>query len=117
MRAINCTRNQVLVDSGDVAASRAARLRGLVGRSLGTGEGLLLVGTQAIHTFGMRVPIDALFLDAQGRVTHLIHALVPCRVSPFVKDAAMVLELRAGTLRASATEIGDSMFIVLCGDA
>lgn len=75
------------------------------------------MGTQAIHTFGMRVPIDVLFLDVRGRVTHLIHALAPCRVSPFVKSAAMVLELRAGTLRASETEIGDSMFIVLCGDA
>jgi len=117
MRAINCTRNQVLVDSGDVAASRAARLRGLLGCTLGAGDGLLLMGTQAIHTFGMRVPIDVLFLDARGRVVHLIHALAPCRVSPFVRDAAMVLELRAGTLCASATEIGDSIFVVLCGDA
>ena len=116
MRAVNCTRNQVLVDTGDIAASRAARLRGLLGRSLGTGEGLLLLGTQAIHTFGMRVPMDVLFLDERGRIIHLIHALPPCRVSPFVKRAAMVLELRAGTLRASETEVGDSIFVVLCGD-
>ena len=116
MRAVNCTRNQILVDTGGVAASRAARLRGLLGRSLGAGEGLLLLGTQAIHTFGMRVPMDALFLDARGRVVHLIHALPPCRVSPFVKRATMVLELPASVLGESETELGDSIFIVLCGD-
>jgi len=65
----------------------------------------------------MRAPIDVLFLDTRGRVVHLIHALPPCRVSPFVKSAAMALELRAGTLRASKTDVGDSIFIVLCGDA
>jgi len=117
MRVVNRTSQQVLVDRGEVAASRWARVRGLLGCTLGAGDGLLLMGTQAIHTFGMRVPIDVLFLDARGRVVHLIHALAPCRVSPFVRDAAMVLELRAGTLCASATEIGDSIFVVLCGDA
>lgn len=116
MRAVNCTRNQVLVDTGDVAASPVARLRGLLGCSLGTGEGLLLLGTRGIHTIGMRAPIDVLFLDERGRVVHLIHALAPCRVSPFVTRAAMVLELRAGTLGASGTAIGDSISIVLCGD-
>jgi uncharacterized membrane protein (UPF0127 family) len=75
------------------------------------------VGTQAIHTFGMRVPIDVLFLDARGRVIYLIHALPPYRVSPFVKDAALALELRAGTLCASETQVGDSIFVVLWGDA
>ena len=116
MRAVNCTRNQVLVETGRWASSRWTRLRGLLGHSLGAGEGLLLLGTKAIHTFGMRVPVDVLFLDARGRVIHLIHALPPCRASPFIKGAAMALELRAGTLRTSETQVGDSIFIVLCGD-
>jgi uncharacterized membrane protein (UPF0127 family) len=61
--------------------------------------------------------MDVLFLDERGRVVHLIHALQPFRVSPFVKHAAMVLELPPGVLCESETEMGDSIFIVLCGDA
>ena len=116
MRAVNCARNQILIDAGHIASSPRARLRGLLGRSLGKGEGLLLLGTKAIHTFAMRFPIDVLFLDEHGRVIHLIHTLQPFRISPFVRRSAMALELPSGILRDTGTEIGDSIFVVLCGD-
>jgi uncharacterized membrane protein (UPF0127 family) len=83
-------------------------MRGLIGRSsLEPGEGLLLLGTKGIHTIGMRFAIDVLFLNDDGWVIHLIYALKPFRVSPFIKDSAMVLELPAGTLRETETQVGD----------
>ena len=112
MRAVNRTRNAVLVESGVVAASAWSRLRGLLGhRPLQAGEGLLLRGEKAIHTIGMGFPIDVLFLDRQGCIVHLYHSMVPLRFSPYVLRAADVLELFAGTLKSTGTSLGDQVHI------
>jgi uncharacterized membrane protein (UPF0127 family) len=57
--------------------------------------------------FGMRFPIDVAFLDSEGQVLHLCRALNPNRLSPIVWRAEGALELAAGTLEATNTEIGD----------
>ncbi len=108
MQAWNHTRQQMLADKGTVANRPWLRMRGLIGRSgLGKGEGLLLMGTQGIHTVGMRFAIDVLFLNADGWVIHSIHALKPFRVSPFIRNSTMVLELPAGILHETGTQVGD----------
>ncbi len=108
LRAVNRTRNTVLVENGQVAATAWTRLRGLLGhKPLLPGEGLLLRGEKAIHTFGMGFPIDVLFLDRAGCVKHLIPTMVPLRTSPFVSAAADVLELSAGTIARTDTALGD----------
>ena len=108
MQASNHTRNKILADKGTVANRPWLRMRGLIGRaSLEPGEGLLLLGTKGIHTIGMCFPIDVLFLNDEAQVIHMIHALNPLRVSPFIKTSAMVLELPAGTLQETGTQVGD----------
>ena len=110
MRATNRTRHRVLVERGEVAATMLARMRGLLGRSsLAPGEGLVLKGENAIHTIGMSFNMDALFLDREGRVVHLIHSMPPWRASPLVWRARDVLELPAGTIQASGTMLGDQI--------
>jgi hypothetical protein len=105
---VNRTRNVVLVENGRVAADIWTRLRGLLGHPpLQPGEGLLLRGERAIHTIGMGFAIDALFLDREGRVRHVIAEMVPYRLSPFVRAANGVLELPAGTLARTGTTLGD----------
>ncbi len=112
MQAFNDTRQRFLAGRGSVAARPWARMRGLIGRtSFELGEGLLLVGTQGIHTIGMRFAIDVLFLDQDGNVIHLIHALEPLRFSPFIRKAAMVLELPVRVLRETGTQVGDRIEI------
>jgi len=116
MQAVNYARNQVhvLIEKGTIAADRWSRLRGLIGcPTLRSGEGQWLLGTQCIHTFGMRFPIDILFLDTNGCVIYSIHAMQPWRISPYVHNATSVLELPAGVLRQTGTEIGDPILIVL----
>ncbi|HEX9075450.1 MAG TPA: DUF192 domain-containing protein [Anaerolineae bacterium] len=114
MRALNRTRQAVLVEEGATAASVWARMRGLLGhRPLKPGEGLLLRGEKAIHTIGMGFPIDVLFLDRGGRVVHLHHSMVPLRASPFVFRAANVLEMPAGTLARTGTCVGDEIELTL----
>lgn len=112
MRAINRSRNKVLVESGDIAATMWARMRGLLGHPpLKSGEGLLLQGEKAIHTVGMGFPIDVLFLDRDSRVVHLLHAMPPLRFSEFVWRARSVLELPPGKIQETGTSLDDQIEI------
>ncbi len=79
-----------------MAARPLRRMRGLLGRrDLPRGEGLLLRPAASIHTFFMRFPIDAVFLDADGVVVGVAPDLPPWRVAAR-KHARAVLELAAG---------------------
>ncbi len=110
LRAVNRSRNAVLVENGEVADTAWTRLRGLLGhKPLQPGEGLLLRGEKAIHTVGMGFAIDVLFLDRAGCVKHLIPTMVPLRASPFVSAAVNVLELPAGTIARTGTALGDQI--------
>ncbi len=112
MRAVNHTRNKMLVESGGVAATTWARMRGLLGHApLRSGEGLLLKGEKAIHTVGMGFPIDVLFLDRESRVVHLLRAMPPWRFSAFVWHARDVLELPPGKIQETGTSLDDQIEI------
>lgn len=114
MRAINRTRDAELVTNGRVADTLWSRMRGLLGHApLKPGEGLLLRGEQAIHTFGMGFSIDVLFLDRAGHIVHAIPDMVPLRLSRFVPRAADVLEMPAGTLAQTGTALGDQIELIL----
>ncbi len=85
-------------------------MKGLLGRSAQdffAGKGLWLHPAQGIHTIGMAFPIDAAYLDSQGRVLKIYHCLPPFRVAAILPTARSVLELPAGTLAGTHTEVGD----------
>ncbi len=112
LRVTNRTRDAVLVTNGWVAATPWSRLVGLLGkRGLEPGQGLLLRGEQAIHTFAMRFSIDVVYLDQKGRVLRAIPDMVPQRLGPFLWASRDVLELPPGTLRATGTCEGDQLVI------
>jgi uncharacterized protein len=80
------------------AGSWWRRLRGLLGAPpLPAGRGLLLVRCRAVHTLGMRHPIDVAFVDRDGVVLSLRRGLGRARVA-FCPRAASTLELRAGEI-------------------
>lgn len=82
-----------------VAETHRERARGLLGRPpLKPGEGMYLSPCRAVHTFGMRYPIDLVYLDRSGRVCKLVEALKPWRFSGSLK-ASGTLEMRAGEIR------------------
>ena len=56
--------------------------------------GLLLPGCRSVHTFGMRFPLDLVFLDFELRELSLRRAVPPGRVA-FEWRAQAVLELPA----------------------
>jgi uncharacterized membrane protein (UPF0127 family) len=106
----NATRGTLLAERARRADNVWTRGVGLLGqRGLPAGEGLWIEPCQSIHSFFMRFRFDAAFLDREGRVVHLVHEMAPQRATRFVRLARAVLELPAGTLRASGTEIGDRL--------
>ena len=65
----------------EVARTFLQRAVGLIGRrSLPPGEGLLILRCNAIHTFFMRFPIDATFLDKNDRVVKVVRNIRPWRL-------------------------------------
>lgn len=65
----------------EVAESAFERMRGLIGRSsLATGKGMLITKCNCIHTFFMRFPIDATFLDRKGVVVKVVRNIRPWRL-------------------------------------
>ena len=81
----------------EVAETMFARMRGLIGRkTLAPGKGMLIPKCNCIHTFFMRFPIDATFLDKNGRTVKVVRNVRPWR--PWVWGgwrAASVLETNA----------------------
>lgn len=85
------------------------RMRGLLGRPpLQPGEGLWIEPCASVHTFGMGYPLDLAFVDGQGRVKKLVHALSPLRLSGAV-GARATLEAAAGQLAAFHLSVGDQL--------
>jgi uncharacterized membrane protein (UPF0127 family) len=80
-----------------VADSFVTRALGLlVGKPLAAEEGLLISPCASIHTFGMRYPIDVVFLDRQGNVLRVCDDVRASRLR-WARGARGALELRAGT--------------------
>lgn len=81
----------------EVAETMFARMRGLIGRkTLAPGKGMLIPKCNCIHTFFMRFPIDATFLDKNGRTVKVVRNVRPWR--PWIWGgwrAASVLETKA----------------------
>lgn len=70
----------VLGVEAEVAESAFERMRGLIGRDrLERGRGMLITKCNCIHTFFMRFPIDATFLDGQGRIVKTVKGIRPWR--------------------------------------
>jgi uncharacterized protein len=109
MREVTLKREngEVVCDRCVVAANPFSRMKGLLGRSeLRPGEGLLLRPASAIHTFFMRFPIDAVFLDREWRVVGIAVELAPWRTAAR-KGAKAVLELPAGESARRGLRPGD----------
>jgi len=108
----NETRNSVLADAAEVADTSATRRHGLLGRdNLPNGQALWIVPCESVHTWGMRFPIDVLYLDRKKRVRKLRKAMVPWRVSMCLL-AHSVLELPAGVIEQTGTQTGDQLEIL-----
>jgi len=108
--AIRLERTGTVVASAELADRSADRRRGLLGRDgLPPGRGLLLRPCGSVHTFGMRFPIDVVFLDRGGRVLRVVERMGPRRLAWGGWRAWQTLELPAGTMSQAGVAAGDRL--------
>ena len=82
-----------------VATTRVSRLLGLtLLRRERAGGGLLIPRCSSVHTFGMRFPLDLVFLDLELHQISVRRGVPPGRIA-FERRAQAVLELPAGEPR------------------
>lgn len=94
----------------DLAASPLARLRGWIGRRPATGEAALwLAGVRAIHTFGLRGPVDVVFVDAHGQVLEVRSRVVPRRLVVGPCGTRATVELPPGDAARLGIAPGDRL--------
>jgi len=110
--AYNVTRQSFINLGVTVADTLPARLRGLLGKMrLRSDEGLWVVPSRGIHTFGLMFSIDLVYLDSELRVVHLVENLGPLRIAPLRFRCESVLELPARSISKSGIQVGDQLMI------
>src|SRR5580698_7042805 len=111
--AYNQTRECFLgleVDSADLSLAKLKdRIASL---SLKSGEGLWLAPFRGLPEWGIRVPLDLLYLDKDGRVIDVVESYPVFRASSTMTQPASVLALPTHSIYSSQTQAGDQL--VLC---
>lgn len=101
----------LLIQKLSVAQSWMERTVGLLNRSsLAADEALMINRCRWVHSFGMRFPIDLLFVDSQLTIVHA-QALLQHRVSPIVWRARHTIELPHGCIKNNALRVGQRLRI------
>lgn len=111
MRMLDDRTGRVVLTDVTVAATPWQRARGLLGvRVLPFTAGMYFPECRMIHTCGMRMTIDVVYLDRAGCVRELDPHLRPWRLS-FCRCAAgrHTLETAAGAIARLGIKIGDRL--------
>jgi len=94
----------------ELAASRKARRKGLLGRDGIDGALLLPSARMGVHTFGMRFPLDVAFCDRDMVVRRVI-SVKPGRMTRPSFSAPSVIEAQAGAFDRWQLHLGDQLEI------
>ena len=87
------------------------RFRGLLGYTPNTLHfGLWIIPCRGVHTIGMRMPIDIIFLDTTNKVVDLHSHTLPFRYR-FCFKAHSTLEFHCGFIQQNNIQIGDQLKI------
>lgn len=108
----NDSKRRTLADRSRKADTFFTRAIGLMGRrGLEDGEALIIQPCNGVVCFFMRFAIDVLFVDGEDRIVHMIPDMKPWRASSIVRASRLVVELPAGTIEDTGTEVGDTIAI------
>ncbi len=100
-------RDGEVLASLEVADTRAARRRGLLGRR-GIDGAMLLVPARSVHSIGMRFALDVAWCDRDLTVLRTTH-LARHRMTRPVPRAHAVLEAEAGSFARWRLAVGDHL--------
>jgi uncharacterized membrane protein (UPF0127 family) len=112
VKIVNSNRNTLIGDRIEVADTSFTRLFGLLGkRHLDTGTGLWIKPSSGVHTLGMKFPIDVIGVDKDLKVIRIWPNLIPFRLTSVSMKLRSVIELPAGHIARSNTQLGDQLTI------
>jgi uncharacterized membrane protein (UPF0127 family) len=103
-------RDGEVLASVEVARSRSARRKGLLGRE-GIEGALLLAPARSVHTLGMKFDIDVAFLDGDGVVRRTVR-MSRNRVGLPCWPARSVVEAEAGAFARWNLSAGQRLEVV-----
>jgi uncharacterized protein len=103
----NLTKRTVLARRPVTALGFLPRARGMIGRRFGDFDAMVFNHCRCIHTLGMSMAIDVVFVDRENRICALRQELVPWLPLVGASRAMSVIELPAGAITRSGTETGD----------
>ncbi len=103
-------RDGEVLASLEVADTRAARRKGLLGRD-GIEGALLLTPARSVHTLGMRFDIDVAFLDRDGVVKRTVR-MRRHRMGLPSWSATSVIEAEAGAFARWNLSVGQVVEVV-----
>jgi uncharacterized protein len=108
---INARTHEPLATALEIAVTRRARRRGLLGRDgLDDSAAIILAPCTAVHTAFMRFAIDVLFLDRDGCAVKIVSDVSPWRIA-LAARAYAVVEMAAGTVRRRGVQLGDRFYV------
>src|ERR1700692_2167179 len=82
LRIRNQSRDTLVADRAEIADTSAKRRTGLLKHTgLAPGEGLWIAPCEGVHTFGMKFPIDVVFLNHKRKVLKIRPNMVRGRIS------------------------------------
>lgn len=114
---LNKTRKTTLCKKTEKAISGLSRAKGLMFRGSLKGGLIMIFDNEiksGIWTFGMRIPIDIVWIDSKNRIVSIKENAKPWRYMGYPeKPAKMVLELNSGIVKKTRTCVGDLLKISL----
>ncbi len=101
-----------MVMAAEIADTRRARRRGLIGRDRLVGA-FVLLKCRHVHTFALRIPIDVAMCDRDGVVLGTA-SIEPRKFGPIIRHCALVVEMPLGSIDRHRIARGDRLEIRRC---
>lgn len=112
MKLENRTKKNIISSKVMHARSIFARMKGLLGhKNLMADEVMWIEPCKSIHTWFMRFPIDAVFVNQNLQVVTLKSNIHPWRLVWPNWQATSVFELPQGTIAKKNIESGDQLYV------
>ncbi len=96
-----------VIASAHIANDRMSRRKGLSGQTHVEGA-FVIPNCRWVHTFGMRIPIDVAYLDADGNVMKTVQ-MNKLRLGAPVWHAQMVIEAQKGAFARWGIHVGNKI--------
>lgn len=106
--AVNGTKTDINITKADTFF---AKFMGLMGKTT-VETWLFIERCDSIHTYFMKIPIDAVFIDNNGRVLKIIPNLKPWKIVLPVAGTSHTFELEAGSASKLGLKLNDIITLV-----